>query len=320
MSLRLKISSAAGMMVPGSYIAAWFSDPTETLQPKGDTNVRRMVSSGCFIQAPVGQSLSLSIPVNTSRKWYAFKGDSFDDSHGVILVALSGVVGNTNVSMTVSLDWKIKFNGPDLPVEAEDMKIIHNEDDYPNIFTDSVSDWADGRKLTFKHSLGGTVVPWDNIDDDVVYTPVAGVKITYKNAQSQDEECKFFSRMRNAAQYPNALVCHSSKEEAVAYIKDGNISHVLSWKAAGEWATPSIVYMTGESVSSALVLEPSLGPGLLKPVASTSGACPEQPPPLPACLSKSAEDALVERILAKLLDRIQLRSQDSSFEHLEQEN
>lgn len=251
LKLRLEVRTAAGKMIPGSYTLAWFADPTETLLKAGSANVTKLVSSGCSVQQPVGNSATLNIPTATSRKFYAFRGDAFDDSHGVILGCLSGtvtVVGS--VTLTVQLHWTIKFDGPNLPVKAEELYITP-ESDYAGVFTDSVSDWASGTRLTFKHSVGGSVVPWENVEAGVVYSPVEGVKIPYYDSNGVAKECKFFSKMLGASQYDRALVCHASSADASAYQKNADVSKVLLYNKAGEWSTPDLPTLKGESVALA---------------------------------------------------------------------
>lgn len=307
-SLKVKLVSAAGLMIPGSYIVAWLADPRDTIQPAGDSNIRKLVSCGVFAQNPVGQNSTLSIPCNTSRKWYAFEGDAFDDSHGVVIVCLSGVIGSSDLTLTATLEWKIKFNGPNIPIEGGDLHIIHNEDDYPNIFTDSVSDWASGLKLTFKHAEGGSVVPWDNLEEGVIYSPVTGSKVTYYKDASSQVECKFFSRMQNAPQYPAALVCHESEAKAKAYIEKGDVSNVLNYVKASDFAAPAIVYMMGKfALKARLDLEPSL---------SSSQRTAKQvnfvPPMLPDLAAPPEfSDAFIDRLVDKLASRLDLRRPSS---------
>lgn len=304
-SLRLRIVSAAGMMIPGAYIAAWFSDPKQALLDDGPTNVAKCVTCRCYVQKPVGQGATLSIPSQTSRKWYAFEGEDFDDSHGVVVLAVAGVSGGTEITLTVSLDWKIKFNGPTMPAEAGGDTYIQPEAGWENVFTDSTSDWAEGKRLTFKHAEGGAVVPWEGISTGLYYEPTAGVKILYKTSSGSEAECKWFSCMINEPSYNAALVCHASKEDAVDYQKTGNVNKVLPYYAAGSWVVPPSPVLKGTPIVGAkLDLSPgsSQGPAMPKDRPRSE----DQPVAVPAPASVAALDmeALAKRVAAIMLEQM----------------
>lgn len=235
--LRLECATAAGMMVPGSYTVGWNADPSDRVPSRG-TAVQHVSSLVCQKSSNIGRSVFLDVPCSATQRWYTMRGDPADDSHGVLLAVLSGKVGVSAVSIIWKLHWKFLFNGPDNPVQVDD-EFVEPESDYAGIFTDSVSDWAGGKKLTFKHATGGSVVPWEGIRSGVVYTVTAGVKIPYYNQNGTSVEAKWFSRINDAA-YPSGLAVHDSQASAQAYQETSDISKVLDYYKAGDWATPNL--------------------------------------------------------------------------------
>lgn len=296
--LRLEVSSAAGMMIPGSYIVGWAADPNETLYAHGEGNVRKLTSLGCSIQKPVGQNASLTIPCAMSRKWYAFKGvDAFDEKHGVLLGALAGTLGAANVSLTLKLHWEVAFNGPELPT-AEDFAIIKPGDGYENCFTDSVSDWASGERLTFKHAKGGSVVPWVGIDTGYVYQLVPPTKINYVKSDGSKGNVEWFSCIVNSSLYQTALVCHLTQADAVAYQVTGDLTKVIKYKDAGDAVSNPI--LKGQPITKARLDLSTPGQSLPQPKPRTS----TQPPPPPEVFPDHLIDTLLERLLARLDSRL----------------
>lgn len=308
--LRLEACSGAGLMLPGSYIMAWTADPNERVVGTMEETVARLTSFGVQAQKPVGQNASLVIPCDATARWYVMQGEAVDDSHGTVLSALSGMVGGTTISIVWKLHWTIEFNGPDVPVLTQDL-LIHPEAGWENIFTDSVSDWAEGARLTFKHAEGGSVVPWQGVQDHVVYVPTSGVKIPYYKADGSAGTVGFFSKI-HAAQYESGLVCHATKEDAEAYQKTGDVAKVLPWKQAGEWCTPASPTLKGSPVTTGVLLQPDR--------VEASGF----PKSAPRVLTKEGKTmdftdfSLRMSRLEEMVERLVMGS-EASFEHLNSE-
>jgi len=261
--MQLEVCSAAGQMVPGSYVLGWCADASERIISHS-TAVQKITTFGRSKQASIGQSVKLDLPLSMTSRWYVFHGKDVDDSHGVILAALAGSVGSNTVTLTFKLHWTITFNGPDLPIGEQ--VLVVPESDYANVFTDSVSDWAEGKRLTFKHAEGGTVVPWEHITSGVVYTTTAGVKIPYYDSKEASQECKFFSMLIQAPHYDRALVCHATAEDAIAYQKNGDLTKILAYKKAGDWCTPALPTLKPHKTVEALHSGPVLAPQPLVPL------------------------------------------------------
>jgi len=245
-SIHLNTVSSAASIVSGAYIVAWAADPKDRMTTSDSSNVTRLTTMGVSRMQNIHMSAKLTIPTDTMHKWYSFSGEDSEDSHGVVLACLSGSLTSA-VDLTFTLTWTVEFAGADLPA-AIDLQVIEPETDYTPVFTDSVSDWADGQRLTFKHASGGSVVPWEGINTGVVYTPQDGVKIPYYSTAATSAECKFFSCMIGNANYGRALVCHASEADAKDYQKTGNLEKVIKYIKAGDWATPASPILKGTAL------------------------------------------------------------------------
>lgn len=257
--LVLEVSPAAGLMIPGSYVAAWSADPNERL-PSGVAAIAHLVALGCQVQNPIGVVSRLNIPCSATARWYVMNGEAVDDAHGSVHAVLAGSLGAVDVAVTFKLHWTIEFNGPNLEAPGEEM-YTEPEAGWENIFTDSVSDWQGGKKLTFKHAEGGTVVPWTNLKSMVVYTPTKGVSITYKTEKGESKTCSWFSRIKDSPDYPNALCCHASEDAAQSYQRTGDVTKVLTYYAAGDWAVPALPRLVGQPVP--MLYQTRVGPATL---------------------------------------------------------
>lgn len=251
--LRIEVASAAGLMLPGAYIVAWSANPEEQLTGQSTDRVVQLASLGCQLQNPVGATGWLNIPISTTARWYMMSGEAADDSHGKVMAALAGItaVGKDSAfTITWKLHWDIEFNGPDMPIAQEEL-YIQPEAGWENIFTDGDSAFHDSAKLTFKHAQGGAVVPWQGVRSGVVYTITTGVKIPYYDANGAPRECKWFSRIITAPAFTTALACHASENDAKEYQSNSDVTKVLSYIKAGEWATPSLPRLKGAVLSLA---------------------------------------------------------------------
>lgn len=262
--LRLEIIPAAGMMIPGAYCAAWSANSREDF-PAGAAAVAHLSSLVTQIQKPIGMVSNLNIPCVTTSKWYTFTGEPVDVDHGSIVSVLAGTLGaDGTISVTFKLHWTIEFNGPDIPTPVEDM-LLEPGPGWENIFTDSVSDWADGKKLTFKMHSGGSVVEWPGVKSGVVYTSAAGTTIKYISTGTTEAEVKYFSRIIDSASYSTGLACHATEENAAAYQRTGDLTKVLSFVAAGPVAVPDKPRLVGKPVAvkfSVDLIGPSIPPAL----------------------------------------------------------
>lgn len=179
----------------------------------------------------------MRIPCESSQKWYlAEPNDSEDSTHGTLVVAvvspLAGVTGSVGVALT--LDWTIEWEGTDITSTSQIAAVIRPDIGYENIFTDSDGSY-DATHLTFKMHAGGSMVPFTSAQPGLVYTVEGKTRVPYYDSAGGNHECKWFSRMKDGP----GLLCFSSKEDALSYVRTGDINKALPYTKAGEYTTPS---------------------------------------------------------------------------------
>jgi len=240
--LQLKIEAVtnAGFLSGGGYSVGWSADPTERLGPASTDNVRHVIMLSSQNQVWFGNTSTtlLVLPTEMSSKWYTFRGTVTESSHGVVLAVLTGPIVSKTTSITWKLHWKIEFDGPDAPAESEENS-IDPAPGWENIFTDSVSDWLNGKYLTFKEKEGGTVVPWVNLKSNVIYQTTENTHIPFFTPGGPELECNWFSRMKGSEEYSNALVLHLTEADAIDYQKTGDKTKLVSFVKAGNYCRPS---------------------------------------------------------------------------------
>lgn len=266
--LQVTIVPGAGVLTPGSYAVGWTADQRFEIG-SAENRVQRIMTLKPNILGVFGTPKILSIPCDTTQKWYLCDPNMGAESdHGAVVCVLAGKLGGNNISINFRLEWTIEFNSPDIPATIEDLE-IYPDPDYIPIFTDSVSDWASGKKLTFKHKEGGSVVPWIGIKERVIYKPTKGVTIPYNNG-TEEKNCEFFAKIVGSELYTSALACFADEAKAKAYITTGDVSNVLDFKAAGSYCTPSLPTLKGVSVSDLPLLDLRHSAKPMKPKAQTA--------------------------------------------------
>lgn len=261
----------AGVLTPGSYAMGWTADQHFDIGG-ADKRVQRVLTLKPNVLGVFGTPKVMNIPCDTTQKWYMVDPNlGAESDHGMLICVLAGRLGGNNISINFRLDWTIEFNSPDIPASSEEYE-IYPDPDYIPIFTDSVSDWGAGKRLTFKHKEGGSVVPWIGLKDNVIYKPTAGVSIPY-NDGTKDVDCKFFARIKDSELYTSALACFLDEASAKAYLQSGDINKVLEFKAAGGYCSPSLPTLRGTSVAEIPLLNlthSARPPTLSKAMASMS--------------------------------------------------
>lgn len=196
-------------------------------------------------------STVLRIPCESSQRWYLTEhNDSEESTHGTIVVAvvspLSGVTGSVGVALT--LDWTMEFEGTDISSTSQMAAVIRPDIGYQDIFTDSDGSY-DATHLTFKMHAGGSMVPFTSAQPGHIYTVEGKTEVPYYDAAGAKQKCSWFSRMHDAP----GLLCFSSKEDALSYVRTGDINKALPYNKAGEYTKPSVP--TFKEVSVQKVLE-----------------------------------------------------------------
>lgn len=253
--LTVEAVPGAGTFTPGAYTMGWVAEPGWN-PGSPESALARVSTLTPNIMSTFGNPKTLRIPCDTTQKWYYVHSQAgIDSDHGMLVCVLAAYVGSEKISISFKLNWEIEFDSPDMPEPQEDLACYPDPQWIP-IFTDSVSDWAEGKRLTFKHTTGGAVVPFHGIREGVIYQPAPGVKVPYYKTNGTADEVKYFSKMIGEALYSSAMVCHASLADAKEYQqKGGDVQKVLEYKQAGEWVTPAFPEFVGNPISSSVLVD-----------------------------------------------------------------
>jgi len=217
------------------------ADPTEDF-PVGETGIRKMGSLVPHKVDHLFREVSISIPSgleNTQKRWLNLR-ESENENHGslVALLMASATSAEGSITFQVELDWTVEFSSPDLPTLEVDTD-IYCQAGYEGYFTDSVSDWAGGTKLTLKHKEGGSAVPFPDAEPGIVYQLHPKATLYYTN-QSGGEE----SRIGYGVRIPNYPIpafavfdrdpASDGLSRATAFAHSGDSNFCTPYKAAGK--------------------------------------------------------------------------------------
>lgn len=158
---------------------------------------------------------------------------------------MGGVAGSVGVAL--QLDWDVEFEGTDIVSSAVRKHTITPDAGYSNLFTTSDGSW-NASVLTFKMHAGGAMVPFSAADPSVVYTVAQGTKVPYFDSSAKRQECKWFARIQDQP----GLVLFSSREDALAYVRTGDVSKAITYYKEGDWVTPAVPKFEEVSVSQIL--------------------------------------------------------------------
>jgi hypothetical protein len=173
---------------------------------------------------------------------YLFEGTPDDIEHGRVYLGVSATCSNMTgmVDLTVHLDWTVEFSAPDLPTTNDHLVTVM--DGWTPYFTDSVTGWHGGTRLTFKHKEGGGVVPFANVDPQKVYE-LASLEATckYYTAAGLAVDCRFIAAIKDydppvAGGY--AMAPFHTLADAQNYLKTGSATYLTLYAKAGPWVHP----------------------------------------------------------------------------------
>lgn len=237
--LRLEAVTSAGNMITGAYVAGWTADPSQNFDTSVDTIVRAsaLVPS---VTSHISQKIMLNVPCNTSQKWLFCKSREIEDAnHGKLVSALSASVGviasGSEISITFYLTWKVAFDGPNLMAGTLESG-IYAESDYEGYYTDSVSDWANGKKLSLKTHAGGNLVPFPSARPQTVYRLDKAATLEYYTSSSSKEKIAYAVLVPNY--YQKAFAVFKDKAKATAYATSGDSSNCLDYVSPGPVVSP----------------------------------------------------------------------------------
>lgn len=239
--LAVQVRSSAPAVSGGMYMTAWNADTGISL-PSGINAVKTLASWPRSAENHISTNISFRIPCDSSRKWYTFDGSLSDQAHGTFVILISAPVTNLTgtIQLSVHLEWKIHFDSPNLPpfvVPGND--VVYADEAYTPYFTDSSSDWQSGKKLTFKHAAGGSIVPFPRLEVNKYYKST--VPISYVQTNGTVKSAILCGAMAvDYTGYP-IMALFSTEADAKAYAKApaSLASKIMNYQAAGGWVSPA---------------------------------------------------------------------------------
>lgn len=240
LSLRLEIISSASTLTCGSYVVGWSASPFLNLV-QGVAAITTVSTMRPSASAHISTVLALSIPCDTTQKWYFVQGMTEDSTHGSFHAVLSAALGNitdlSKIALTIRLIWRVQFEGPTIP-SAVEQTAVYADSGWEGYFTDSVSDWASGQRLTLKMHTGGSAVPFSSAKTGVVYKLDSIASLKYYKDNTSEGDIKYAVRIKGY--YLAAFAVFSTITAAKKYIKSGDANDcLLYYKAGSASVTPS---------------------------------------------------------------------------------
>lgn len=237
--LQLEVVSSASDMVSGSYIVGWTGDSAEDF-PSGEETLRRVASLNPSKSVRLSNKLLLNIPTQLTQRWlYCSSREKDDSCHGSIVAALSAGVGaitdDSKITISFYLRWKVTFDGPHIPQVITSQSIFADED-YVGYHTTSVTNWADGTKLSLKAHAGGGLVPFPAAKPQTVYKLDDAAKLEYYVNAKDKAEIEYAVLIPNYA--VKAFAVFADQKKAVAFAGSGDSSYCLTYFAAGPTVDP----------------------------------------------------------------------------------
>lgn len=141
------------------------------------------------------------------------------------------------IGLCVQLHWTIELEGPDNYTVTPSTLVIHPDAGWTNIFTTSDGSF-DSKVLTFKMHNGGDMVPFSAAAPHLVYTNVSGTHVYYNDSAGKEHECRYFARVQGYTT-PGFLL-FNTKQDALDYIRTGDVKTALQYTSASRLATPAV--------------------------------------------------------------------------------
>ncbi|UHK03116.1 MAG: coat protein [Sanya permutotetra-like virus 1] len=242
-SLVVEITTSASRMMAGQYGVAWVADFNETIPNGSDAAMAKLLSFSPSKIRPVWSNSMMRIPISTTQKWYYLHGhEEADSEYGKLILfiasPLANVTSGSATSLIIRIRWSFEFSFPDVPqgVSPDDITIYASA---PNYFSDSVSNWKEGKYLTFKWHEGGEAVGFPGGQAKTIYVIGGGSTVQYYNEDGTNGFTKYAVCV-NETNDDNQPMLAPVKDlaHAQAWVKNPSDSYLLKYKAAGHWVTP----------------------------------------------------------------------------------
>lgn len=249
-SLKVGVRPSAGSMTSGAYAVGFTFDPTARLAsaPTAVSVVNAMRPSAT---ASISQPINLVLPREPSQKWYHIQGrEKHDMIHGRLFVVLVSKIGNvttdSRISFNVRLDWTCQFEGMSMPVSVEQQH-VYADAGFEGYHTTSTNDWANGDRLSVKHTAGGALVPFSDAESDTLYLLDKQAKLPYKTENGGG----FITHAVVIRDFPGRhFAVFADQASALKYMSSGNADDCLKYYSAGDAINPDNPPWTAVSASN----------------------------------------------------------------------
>ncbi|QKN22717.1 coat protein [Erysiphe necator associated tombus-like virus 1] len=248
LSLRVRFEGAAPTTVSGQLCAAWAADDREKLPTAQLALLRKMgaMQPNVFMQMWETKTLRVTKPPVQRTLFCDPKRE--DSRHGVLMAAVTspptGFDGT--VTITVALDWTIRFESPDIPSQVEDEELAQADEGYYPYFTSASTHLNNSDRIClFSSTTGGyaNIARLSSMRTDEVYVPVTADACKYYDSASALKNVGAIVRMKETG---DPLVwCFDTKENAAEYVKSGDISKILKWTKDGPWVAGNPLWKPG---------------------------------------------------------------------------
>lgn len=248
--LRFRVSSTCPSTGGGLYGVAWSADADDTLPVDPVALARKMAILPHFKQANFWEHATISVNDAPVQRWLYTVDRAEDSDHGCfILVVLSPPLAITgSISFTVELDWRIKFDGPDLDIiSASSNTFIRADAGYDPYYSTGSTHLDINDKLTLECTAAGgysSIARFSQAMPGHVYQAVSGeIKVYVKNAdktKNVEEDALYLVRMKERPE-PFMWV-FENKDDAKAYAKTGDVTKLMSYIKAGDWTSPGMIF------------------------------------------------------------------------------
>lgn len=247
--LRFRVSSTCPSTGGGLYGVAWSADADDTLPVDPVALARKMAILPHFRQANFWEHASISVNDAPVQRWLYTVDKAEDSDHGCfILVVIAPPLAITgSISFTVELDWRIRFDGPDIDIISSSTNTFIRADAGYDPFYSTASvhlDIAD--KLTLECTAAGgysSIARFTQAMAGHVYEAVSGAITVWtkgKTTPASEENALYIVRMKERPE-PFMWV-FSSKEDAKAYAKTGDVTKLMPYVKSGDWTTPGLIF------------------------------------------------------------------------------
>ncbi|UHK03120.1 MAG: capsid protein [Sanya permutotetra-like virus 3] len=241
-SLVLEVTSSANRMMGGQYLTAWSADSDDPMGTPGEGALSKLMSYNPSRLAAISSNIRMRIPISLTQKWYYLRGSEDKDvEYGKIFIAvvspLSNVTGASKTNLVVRMRWVFDLSYPDLPTASLPEEEVFAS--APNYFSDSSSDWKQGKYLTFKWHEGGSIVDFPGAKAKHIYKIHPGSTVGYYASNGTLQTTQYAVCVTETTSTGQPMLAPvATLADAQAYVKSPQDSKLISYYSQGPWISP----------------------------------------------------------------------------------